>query len=320
MRIARGASWASCELRDASCASMSAVVPHGAKERSAGGMRPLARYLGPRWFSLPQSSRSCRARGAPFSLVGVWRSCRRSSFLHSASPARVCCDAPLSRHASGACGSLLSASGERRGVSLACVLRAARDLLSSYSGRSAASLSCLVLVVRVSLLRRSLCLLCAASSLLAPSAQPASERRQYARSATPGGVWCTCAWIRAGHSPYRARALFRCVCRCVRGPTGHWPLASAPAACCGSLKGHALAWVRAWYNHSGGRPPSRPAMRHATAASTLHHLHQTCITCIKPASPASRVHHLHQTCITCITRASRRGIPLVSPLPLGSCD
>mgnify|MGYP006876838113 CR=1 FL=1 len=159
-------------------------------------------------------------------------------FLHSASPARACCDcdAPLSRHASGACGSLLSASGERRGVSLACVLRAARDLLSSYSGRSAASLSCLVLVVRVSLLRRSLCLLCAASSLLAPSAQPASERRQYARSATPGGVWRTCAWIRAGHSPYRARALFRCVCRCVRGPTGHWPLASAPAACCGSLK------------------------------------------------------------------------------------
>lgn len=34
MRIARGASWASCELRDASCASMSAVVPHGAKERA----------------------------------------------------------------------------------------------------------------------------------------------------------------------------------------------------------------------------------------------------------------------------------------------
>ena len=81
MRIARGASWASCELRDASCASMSAVVPHGAKERSAGGMRPLARYLGPRWFSLPQSSRSCRARGAPFSLAGGWRSCRRFSLF-----------------------------------------------------------------------------------------------------------------------------------------------------------------------------------------------------------------------------------------------
>ena len=33
------------------------------------------------------------------------------------------------------------------------------------------------------------------------------------------------------------------------------------------LKEHAFAWARAWYNHSGGRPPSRPAIRHATAAS-----------------------------------------------------
>ena len=32
--------------------------------------------------------------------------------------------------------------------------------------------------------------------------------------------------------------------------------------------------------------------------TVLHHLHQTCITCIRPVSPASRVHQLHHACIT----------------------
>jgi hypothetical protein len=40
-------------------------------------------------------------------------------------------------------------------------------------------------------------------------------------------------------------------------------------------------------------------------ATPLHHLHQTCITGIKPASPASNLHHLHQTCITPASPASR---------------
>ena len=154
-------------------------------------------------------------------------------FLHSASPARACCDcdAPLSRHASGACGSLLSASGERRGVSLACVLRAARDLLSSYSGRSAASLSCLVLVVRVSLLRRSLCLLCAASSLLAPSAQPAALRTPAIRTQRDAGRGV--AYLRVdSRRPFpisRARALPLCVSVCA---WPHRPLATGQRPCC----------------------------------------------------------------------------------------
>ena len=38
-----------------------------------------------------------------------------------------------------------------------------------------------------------------------------------------------------------------------------------------------------------------PLLHHGTrvAASALHHLHQACITCIKPASPAYLVHRLH---------------------------
>ena len=119
---------------------------------------------------------------------------------------------------------------------------------------------------------------------------------------------------------------------CLRGPTGDGPLASAPAVAClqgrlcrGSLTAAPVPAI----------PCATPLLHHARiAASTLHHLHQTyitcmkpespasnlhhlhqaCTTCIKPESPASRVHHLHQTYITCITRASRRGIPVVSPL------
>ena len=34
-----------------------------------------------------------------------------------------------------------------------------------------------------------------------------------------------------------------------------------------------------------------------------HHLHQTCITGIKPESPASHLNHLYQTCVTRITPA-----------------
>ena len=230
MRIARGASWASCELRDASCASMSAVVPHGAKERSAGGMRPLARYLGPRWFSLPQSSRSCRARGAPFSLVGVWRSCRRSSFLHSASPARACCDAPLSRHASGACGSLLSASGERRGVSLACVLRAARDLLSSIFGSLRrlfiVSRSCRARVASSSLSLLALRGFVVASTLSATRLRTPAIRTQ--RDAGRGVVYLRVDSRR----PFPiscARALPLCVSVCA---WPHRPLATGQRPCC----------------------------------------------------------------------------------------
>ena len=118
----------------------------------------------------------------------------------------------------------------------------------------------------------------------------------------------------------------------MRGPTGDGPLASAPAVarlqgglCRGSLTAAPLSAM----------PCATPLLHHARiAASTLHHVHQACITCIKPASPASNLHHLHQACITCIrpaspasrvhqlhhtcinciTRASRRGIPVVSPL------
>ena len=123
-----------------------------------------------------------------------------------------------------------------------------------------------------------------------------------------------------------------------------WPhrqRATAQRPCRGSLARAPLPRL------ASGRPRSRNAMRHATAASranrcvnnaespasNLHHLHQTCITYIKPASPAPSLHHLHQTarhhlyhvCITCtkpappsprVHHASRRGIPVVSPLAI----
>ena len=53
-------------------------------------------------------------------------------------------------------------------------------------------------------------------------------------------------------------------------------------------------------------PCASGSLHHSTASPkpALNHLHQTCITCIKPASPASNLHHLHHTCITCIKPAS----------------
>ena len=94
----------------------------------------------------------------------------------------------------------------------------------------------------------------------------------------------------------------RVVVVCLRGPTGDGPLASAPAVarlqgglCRGSLTAAPLSAM----------PCATPLLHHARiAASTLHHLHQTCITCIKPASPASDLQQLHHACINCITRAS----------------
>ena len=123
----------------------------------------------------------------------------------------------------------------------------------------------------------------------------------------------------------------------MRGPTGDGPLASAPAVarlqgglCRGSLTAAPLSEM----------PSPTPLLHHAgIAASTLHHLHQTCTTCFKPAPPASNLHHLHQACITCIrpappasrvyqlhhacinciTRASHRGIRVMWPLRFGAC-
>ena len=93
----------------------------------------------------------------------------------------------------------------------------------------------------------------------------------------------------------------------MRAPTGDGPLASAPAVA--RLQGRLCRGSLTVYY---GRPPSRNAMRHATASSRanrcinaaspasnhLHHLHQACITCIRPESPASRVHQPHHACIT----------------------
>ena len=157
----RGASWASCELRDASCASESAV-PHGAKERSAGGSMWWPRARSPRWLSPPQSSRSCTVRGMCVFARGGGGvpvvASLRSTPLHQ----RLLRRRPLSLGMPAARASLLPAS-------VTCVSRAYSALRTTFIRRirglrrvfavSAASLSCLVLVVRVSLLRRSLCLL-----------------------------------------------------------------------------------------------------------------------------------------------------------------
>ena len=79
--------------------------------------------------------------------------------------------------------------------------------------------------------RRSLCLLCAASSLLAPSAQPASERRQYPRSERDAGRGV--AYLRVdSRRPFpisRARALPLCVSVCA---WPHRPLATGQRPCC----------------------------------------------------------------------------------------
>ena len=221
----RGASWVSCELRDASCASESAV-PHGAKERSAGGMWwSCARS--PRWLSPPQSSRSCTVRGiCVFARGGVtflssllFAPLRSTSALAATPP-------PLSRHASRARG---SASG-KRDVRLACVLRAARDLLSSHSRSpprlcrvSFLSCACRFFVALSACLLRAAITVASKPSTLSATRPPNTGNTHAARRRGVAFAPAVC-WKEPQRA--RARALFRCVLcvLCVAPPAaGHWP-------------------------------------------------------------------------------------------------
>ena len=66
------------------------------------------------------------------------------------------------------------------------------------------------------------------------------------------------------------------------------------------LDGSRLASCRAGGRPIAVMPCASESLHHSTASPkpALNHLHQTCITCIKPASPASNLNHLHHTCIT----------------------
>jgi hypothetical protein len=123
--------------------------------------------------------------------------------------------------------------------------------------------------------------------------------------------WCVCvAPLATGDGPLAsAPAVARLQGGLCRGSLTAAPLSAMP--CATQLLHHArIAASTLHHLHQACITCIKPA----SPASNLHHLHQACITCIRPASPASRVHQLHHTCINCITRASRRGIPVVSPL------
>ena len=212
---------------------MSAVVPHGAKERSAGGMRPLARYLGPRWFSLPQSSRSCRARGAPFSLAGGWRSCRRFSLFP---PLRFTSARVLRLRRPS-----LSARQRRVRISALCIRRApwckprvrtpcrARSsfvVFGSLRRLFVVSRSCRARVASSSLSLLALRGIVVARTLSATRPPNAGNRHAAQRRAG-------CGVLARGFGVHVAPPA-----------TGHWPAPLLPAVA--RLKGYAFAWTRAW--------------------------------------------------------------------------
>jgi hypothetical protein len=235
MRLAQGASWASCELRHASCASESAV-PHVAKERSTGGMWwPRARS--PRWLSPPQSSRSCTVRGiCVFARGGVtFLSSLLFAPLRSTSALRR---RPLSLGMPAARAGLLPAS-------VTCVSRAYSALRTTFFRRIrglrrvfVVSRSCRARVASSSL---SL-LACSARqspllASLAPSAQPAlAPNTGNMHAARRRGVAFAPAITRREPQRARARALFlRCVVCAVCGvcgPSGLRPLATGQLPCC----------------------------------------------------------------------------------------
>ena len=227
MRIARGASWTSCELRDASCASESAV-PHGAKERSAGGMWwPRARS--PWWFSLQQMSRSCTMRGVFVFARGGVTFLSSLLFAPLRSTSALAATPPLSRRASRERG---SASG-KRDVRLACMLRAARNLLSSHS-RSLPRLcrvSFLSCACRFFAALSSACSArhhCCKSSTVSATRPPKTGNKRAARRRGVAFAPVISRW----RAPVRARARSVPLCAVcgMCGPSGRWPLASSPAA------------------------------------------------------------------------------------------